>query len=274
MKVWRKFSLAFGFLVVAGTVVFAQLPDVTIQPIQLAVQAETFLGNQSETDVTGAPFSAIEESLYCEKQTNGSCKGLSSVTTHFFRDAQGRTRSERSASPYVDGKAQPAVLRNITLIDPVAGTVSHLDLENRTAIRGPREKAPQIVSSTIKDVVTPEELHPRRTTESLGTATMEGLVVEGTRQTMAVPAGALGNEKPIDVVVETWISPELKAAILTKRETTGRRARITRLTHVDLSEPDPALFQIPVNYKIEDEPAEPVVVTSSAAHDASTCCQQ
>jgi hypothetical protein len=278
MMVRGKSSLAFGFLVATCAVVSAQLPEVNLQPVRTAVQGETFLGNQSDTDVPGAPFSAIEESLYCEKQADGSCKGLSSITTHFYRDAQGRTRAERSTAPYVDGKAQPAVLRSITLVDPLAGTVTRLDTSNRKAFRGPTEKGLQIISSPAimpKSDGASDELQPSRTTESLGTATMEGLVVEGTRQTLEIPAGASGNEKSIDVTVETWVSPELKAAILTKRETNGSRERITRLTHVELAEPDPALFQIPADYKIEDEPAAaPVVITNILPHIASTCCQQ
>lgn len=267
MKIRGKSSLAFGFLVAACAVVSAQLPDVNLQPVRSTAQAETFLGNQSEKDVAGAPFSAIEESLYCEKQPDGSCKGLSSISTHFYRDAQGRTRAERSTTPYVDGKAQPAVLRSITLVDPLAGTVTRLDTSNRKAFRGPAEKDLPIVSMpsiTPKSDSASDELQPRRTTESLGTATMEGLVVEGTRQTLEIPAAASGNEKPIDVTVETWVSSELKAAILTKRETNGSRERITRLTHVDVSEPDPALFQIPADYKIEDFPNAATVTVSAS----------
>jgi len=45
---------------------------------------------------------------------------------------------------------------------------------------------------------------------------MEGLRTEGTRTTMTIPAGGMGNELPITIVSERWYSPDLQTNILLK----------------------------------------------------------
>jgi hypothetical protein len=81
------------------------------------------------------------------------------------------------------------------------------------------------------------------------------LAVEGTRQTLSAPAGVYDNHNPINIALETWVSPELKVAIFSQRDNyTGGNRRTTRLTEITRAEPDPALFHLPSNYKISDPP--------------------
>ena len=47
-------------------------------------------------------------------------------------------------------------------------------------------------------------------TETLAPREIEGIRAEGTRTTMTIPAGAMGNVLPIEVVSERWYSPELQ----------------------------------------------------------------
>jgi hypothetical protein len=60
------------------------------------------------------------------------------------------------------------------------------------------------------------------------------VVAEGTRTTMTIPAGAIGNEQPIQVVTERRYSPELRTVVLSKRsdplsgKTTTRLANLSR----------------------------------------------
>jgi hypothetical protein len=76
--------------------------------------------------------------------------------------------------------------------------------------------------------------------------------------------GAHANDRPINVVLETWISPALKAAVFSVRDNSIVGMRTTRLTKIGRSEPDPALFQVPSGYRIEDAPAEQVSFTFTA----------
>jgi hypothetical protein len=49
--------------------------------------------------------------------------------------------------------------------------------------------------------------------ESLGTKSIEGISVTGTRDTRAIPAGTIGNDKDLVITRETWYSPDLKLVI-------------------------------------------------------------
>jgi hypothetical protein len=98
-----------------------------------------------------------------------------------------------------------------------------------------------------------EEAESHVDTQYMGQATREGLVVDGWRQSLSVPARTAGNERAYDIVVESWISPKLKVNVFSRRDT-ETTVRETRLTKINLSEPDQALFKVPADYKIEDAP--------------------
>ena len=91
------------------------------------------------------------------------------------------------------------------------------------------------------------------TTESLGTQTMEGVLVEGTRTTLTFPEGSQDNDRPITVVNDVWRSPELKINVLVKTDDPRSGESTIRLTNIDLSNPILSLFQPPPDCKIVDE---------------------
>jgi hypothetical protein len=82
---------------------------------------------------------------------------------------------------------------------------------------------------------------------------IEGVYAEGTRTTTTIPAGREGNDRPISIVQESWVSHELEISILNKYVDPRNGETITRLTNLDLSEPSVDLFQVPPDYKIVDE---------------------
>jgi len=88
--------------------------------------------------------------------------------------------------------------------------------------------------------------------EQLGSQTIEGVVAEGTRVTFTIPAGKIGNERPIVTVNERWYSPELQTIVLSKNSDPRMGETTYRLTNIDRSEPDPSLFQVPADYKVEE----------------------
>ena len=93
---------------------------------------------------------------------------------------------------------------------------------------------------------------PEFSRESLGTQTIEGVLAEGSRTTVTYPIGAVGNDRPITTVSETWTSPELKTVVLSKNSDPRNGDSITRLTNISRLEPDSSLFQIPSDYEIVD----------------------
>src|SRR5215510_4735327 len=89
--------------------------------------------------------------------------------------------------------------------------------------------------------------------ESLGTQAIEGVMAEGTRITLTIPAGKIGNERPIVTVNERWYSQELQTVVLTKNSDPRMGETTYRLTNINRSEPDPSLFQVPADYTIATE---------------------
>ena len=89
-------------------------------------------------------------------------------------------------------------------------------------------------------------------TESLGKQSIEGVEAEGTRNTVEIPAGEIGNERPIAIVFERWYSPELQVVVMTKHSDPRFGETTYRLTNINRSEPAHSLFEVPADYKVRD----------------------
>jgi hypothetical protein len=88
--------------------------------------------------------------------------------------------------------------------------------------------------------------------EPLAPRIVEGVRLEGRRNTTTIPAGAIGNEWPITISSEEWRSPELQVLVLTDRKDPRNGDSTYRLTHIVRDEPDPSLFQVPPDYTINE----------------------
>lgn len=194
-----------------------------------------------------APFSAeivventrrLFDGSTVTKQTKGAV----------YRDAQGRTRREQPIDniggfPVVaeDGSPQKLVFIN----DFPGKTHYFLDLNRKIARQHPLpENRPFL-----------PDVEPKNgKTESLGTKTMEGVSVEGTRTTFEIPAGQIGNDKPIQVVTEKWFSPELQVVVYSRHVDPIAGEHIFRLVNIKKGEPSADLFVVPAGFKIENQP--------------------
>lgn len=100
------------------------------------------------------------------------------------------------------------------------------------------------------------------TTEDLGSQTMQGVTVTGTRTTRTIPKGQIGNDAPISIVTEVWTSPELRTVIYSKRTDPRMGVQTFQLTNISRSEPDPSLFTVPTGFSVTDGP-KPIVYRSN-----------
>jgi hypothetical protein len=92
----------------------------------------------------------------------------------------------------------------------------------------------------------------RGKTESLGKQTIEGVEAEGTRNVTTIPAGEIGNERPIEIVFERWYSPELQTVIMTRHIDPRFGETSYRLTNISRDEPARSLFEVPAGYTIKE----------------------
>lgn len=222
--------------------------------------------------VTGAPYSAqaVTETTQILADGNRITRKSSSLIA---RDSQGRTRREQNLKA-VGPWASPETNSMVFINDPVAGARYTLETNSKTAMKIPINANSQLdrqkIEMRLKEARAKEEAElsdrrvklseprtsePKNTaaTESLGTQTIGGVVAEGKRVTETIPAGKLGNEKPIDVVNETWYSSELQTVVMSKHSDPRSGDVVYTLTNISRAEPDAAMFTVPQDYKVREE---------------------
>jgi hypothetical protein len=93
--------------------------------------------------------------------------------------------------------------------------------------------------------------------ETLGTKMIEGVLAEGTRTVVSIPAGQIGNEREIEIVSERWYAKDLQVLVLSRH--TDPRFGDTTYSLVDIvrGEPAAALFEVPSDYTLIEVPAGP-----------------
>jgi hypothetical protein len=237
--------------------------------------------------VKGAPFCATVLTEHTQSLADGN-RIHTSDSSVLCRDGEGRIRREAGLN-LLGASRTSSTPKLITIMDPVAGVRYLLDTENKVAQkmpllpgRGPAAAeagAPPAPGKQVmiyqrtggagSDVaynemmvkkVGPDSAEAPPTSENLGDQTMDGIHVTGTRVTTTIPAGKVGNEKPITVTSERWYSPELKATVVTKHEDPLAGELKTELKNVNTAEPDASLFSVPADYKIVDEKEGPIKI--------------
>jgi hypothetical protein len=200
------------------------------------------MGPAMQATVTGAPYSGVQTVTMEQALPNGN-KIERKTTTKVFRDGQGRVRMEHN---FTDPQAQART--TIGVFDPVAGVHYMLDPSNKTAVKMPMPA--HAGAGRQAAMGRRSHLNAQGQTEDLGTQTINGLVATGTRVTHTIPAGAIGNQQPIQAVRETWTSTELQVPVEIKSTDPRFGATTMELTGVVRAEPDPALFQVPADYTV------------------------
>jgi len=217
------------------------------------------MGSMRDT-VQGAPYTATAVTESTQVLADGN-RIVNKRSSFIARDGQGRVRREETFGP---GGSESKKMVLIT--DPSSKTDYVINPDEQMArIVKRKEGAANIVilsqqkraeiekrTETETKGVAIERRHERegeRKREILPPQVIEGLSCEGERITRTIPAGAIGNEKPIEIVSETWTSPELHVMVMRKRSDPRMGETVYRLTDIKRGEPDPALFQVPSNYK-------------------------
>jgi hypothetical protein len=88
--------------------------------------------------------------------------------------------------------------------------------------------------------------------EQLGKQLIEGVEADGTRTTVTIPAGEIGNERPIEIVSERWYSAELQMVVMTRHSDPRSGETIYKLTNISRTEPAKSLFEVPSDYTVKE----------------------
>ena len=232
--------------------------------------------------VKGAPYSAQAVNEMVQVLADGN-RITHSSSTMLYRDSQGRERREESSN---------GVVRSIFITDPVDGVNYVLEPGSKTARKNTRHAVGfrydqgagvgvgvgvgERITTDIRTFVmnspgngpetfvfSSQETNSSKAkplVEHLGSQSMEGVSAEGTRTTITIPAGQIGNEQPIVTVTERWYSPELQVMVMNKRTDPRTGTTTYKLTNVNRSEPSPALFQVPADYTINNSELKRITI--------------
>jgi hypothetical protein len=94
--------------------------------------------------------------------------------------------------------------------------------------------------------------NPNEVKQDLGKQMVEGVEAEGTRTTVTIPAGEIGNERAIEIVSERWYSPELQLVVMTRHSDPRAGETTYKLTNINRTEPAKSLFEVPSDYTIKE----------------------
>ena len=90
--------------------------------------------------------------------------------------------------------------------------------------------------------------------EQLGKQNIEGVEADGTRTTITIPAGEIGNERAIEIVSERWYSPELQLVVMTRHSDPRFGETTYKLTNINRTDQAKSLFEVPPGYTIKEGP--------------------
>jgi hypothetical protein len=247
----------------------------------------TFVTSEFSFDklVKGAPYSAQAVTEMTQILGDGN-RIVNTSSSAVYRDGQGRTRREQTLKAIGNFSAHGQPFQTISINDPVAGVAYVLEPHSQTArkIQGFRMEAGAVTalrtiapggqgdnftfSRTAKGemqfkrgIADPKMREVKERTglrnEDLGTQTVEGVSAVGTRTTFTIPAGQIGNERPIEIVDERWVSPDLQTVVMTRHSDPRSGEVVYRLTNINRAEPDHSLFEVPADYTLRED-SEPM----------------
>jgi len=224
--------------------------------------------------VTGKPLSANE--VRRTRQTLGDGTHIDKTETDkYYRDNDGRTRIERDNGSMV------------MISDPVSGATtetnngkSHVMMMRSGSMAGvPGEKGMMIgpppelrkemvdkmkaevqmqngiasaggaVFSTRMDTIATTMPPEKGASEDLGDQIVNGVMARGTRSTITIPEGQIGNDREIKVVSERWYSNDLQMLVKSTNNDPRFGETTYELTNVLQGAQDPTLFTMPTNVK-------------------------
>lgn len=283
-----------GCLLFTSGMIFAQDQKMTPPEgfIKVTAPAGVYLqeGAMMGSAVKGAPFTAQQTTESTQTLADGTRISRTSSVT-FMRDSQGRTRREDKGSIMINDSVagvtyrlnkenrsgvKTQLLQNSVVTYDGNGLTYSVQLQDQAVAalkeqqaRADEEKRLAEGTSTGLSQAAQEKIAAERgggrggivesdnkneTQESLGSQMMDGVAVDGTRTTVVIPAGQIGNDRPLMIVTDRWYSPELHVYVMTRHTDPRSGESITKYTGIQRAEPDSALFQAPTGYAISELP--------------------
>jgi hypothetical protein len=232
----------------------------------------------------GSPFSAVQQSHSHQVLGDGTQIDRTEAG-QYSRDSAGRTRVESGPAGAQNVVIQDPVGGFIAILDPASRTAQKLPAPPMLKVAATRAlpagaekgqqvsgQATRIVTQEFRDLVFTTgaiggavgagvpataafragDALAKPVIDNLGTQNVGGVTATGQKTTLTIPAGEIGNDRPIQVVGETWYSSDLQMVVKSSNSDPRFGETTYSLTNINRAEPDPSLFQIPADYTISD----------------------
>jgi hypothetical protein len=231
--------------------------DMLPPPMGDRVELLGFEGMRGGKLVTGAPFSGVAVTESTQTLADGN-HITHKTQTNVFRDGQGRVRKEVTLSGFGPLAASSEPKSFVVISDPVANANFVLHPDTKVAEKMGHGRGG--MKGLAKGGKFEEKMQARQESEiaagnlkkeDLGTQVIGGVSAQGTRLTKTIPAGQIGNEKPIFVVHETWFSNDLQLVVMSKRSNPWVGETTYTLTNIQRTEPAAALFAVPSDFTVQ-----------------------
>lgn len=239
--------------------------------------------------VKGKPYSADTSTETIKTLEDGN-RIVHRTVSRFYRDNEGRTRREETFGNVDPARPSPhevkifiddPVTGTAYVLDP--GSKSADKVQRSARFLEDRNAEDDGTRTMFKSVLDKEETgpvtsdHPGRVLidvqgehgtgsnplvvafqnekrdvvkEDLGTKSIDGVDCNGTRQTITIPAGDIGNEKPIQIVTETWFAPSIGAVVQSTTNDPRFGQTSYQLSNLQTTEPAPHLFAPPADFRL------------------------
>lgn len=216
--------------------------------------AFSFLGGMGKV-VKDKPYTGTAVTETVQTLSDGNRIVRTNRTT-LYRDSAGRTRREQSIGTL--GATSPEISKqSIVISDPIANAEYVLDTKDKVARKTFRYGMGHFTVSDDLQVLPTAHMedlfgqHENVAKEDLGKQTIAGLQCTGTRTTKTIPAGEIGNDKPIVSTKEIWYSSEIDGTVFSKSTDPRFGTTTYTLSNVKLGEQPQQLFAPPSDYKVE-----------------------
>jgi len=193
--------------------------------------------------VLGHPVSGTETRRTTQTLMDGTEVNRSD-TSYFYRDAAGRMRDESPNRVEIFdtvGHAEYDMTPAKKTYDksPLSGNEEYISV----AVFGNSSNTASCSGHGCENSMTPDG-----TTEDLGQQKVNGLMAKGSRVTITIPVGAVGNNREIKVVNERWYSDELQVLIKSINTDPRFGVNVYEFTDIKQTNPPESLFEPPSDY--------------------------
>ena len=195
---------------------------------------------------TNRPFSARDHIVWTRNLEDGNVLNTE-LYAFVARDSQGRIyREHRSFVPLHSNR--PSRQFDFVLLDPVSHTRTTCVIRTRLCTITPYYAPTAFVPNPDGSLDNGMRFLSRM---DLGKNLMNGIEVIGTRETLDISSGAVGNSQTLESTRDFWYSPALQVNLTVTRKDPRIGTQMLELVDLSLTEPNLKIFQVPAGFIVQ-----------------------